>query len=93
MHEAPHSVDFSTMMHPYGLACAHTDRWHERKRQQAYVAHGLAVPQVVCVSAAMWRYVVNDSGKITDIYFLTQLTPDEKLSMVSHCTFHTTTSC
>ena len=30
----------------------------------------------------MWRYVVNDAGKITDIYFLTQLTPDEKLSMV-----------
>ena len=31
----------------------------------------------------MWRYVVNDSGKVTDIYFLTQLTPDEKVSMVS----------
>ena len=64
---------------------AHTDRWQERIRQQAYVAHGLAVPQVVCVcvSAAMWRYVVNDSGKISDIYFLTQLTPDEKLSMVN----------
>lgn len=34
-------------------------------------------------TAAMWRYVVNDDGKVTDIYFLTQLTPDEKVSMVS----------
>ncbi|DBA71440.1 TPA: hypothetical protein ACH3X2_011238 [Trebouxia sp. C0005] len=31
--------------------------------------------------AALWRYVVGDNGKVTDIYFLTQLTPDEKLSM------------
>lgn len=31
----------------------------------------------------MWRYVVSDDGKVTDIYFLTQLTPDEKVSMVS----------
>ena len=38
---------------------------------------------VPCLSAAIWRYVVNESGKVTDIYFLTQLTPDEKVSMVS----------
>ena len=25
---------------------------------------------------------MNDAGKVTDIYFLTQLTPDEKVSMV-----------
>lgn len=31
----------------------------------------------------MWRYVVSGDGKVTDIYFLTQLTPDEKVSMVS----------
>lgn len=31
----------------------------------------------------MWRYVVSEDGKVTDIYFLTQLTPDEKVSMVS----------
>lgn len=31
--------------------------------------------------AALWRYVVGDDGKVTDIYFLTQLTPDEKISM------------
>ena len=31
----------------------------------------------------MWRYVVNDDGKVVDIYFMTQLTPDEKASMVS----------
>ena len=32
--------------------------------------------------AALWRYVVGEDGKVTDIYFLTQLTPDEKISMV-----------
>ena len=33
--------------------------------------------------AAIWRYVVGDDAKVTDIYFLTQLTPDEKVAMVS----------
>lgn len=26
---------------------------------------------------------MNESGKVTDIYFLSQLTPDEKVDMVS----------
>jgi hypothetical protein len=33
--------------------------------------------------AAIWHYVVDDEGKVTDIHFLTQLTPEEKQMMLT----------
>ncbi len=32
--------------------------------------------------ASIWRYVINPEGKISDIHFLTQLTPEEKQVML-----------
>ena len=32
--------------------------------------------------ASIWRYVINPEGKISDIHFLAQLTPEEKQVML-----------